>query len=336
MRGSVLRGILCSGAAVALLVCAGCARSAPAARGNTAAGGTPVYDAWTTPPEPGSTYVAQPANAAALQPAPQAVSPTPGQVNYPSPRYVPPSSAGVASYPGGTLPPPPPPPDSSLPVVGAPVAQAPAPAFPAPSATNAIPPTDPRVPAGARGIWVVPERTYTCGLPCADGISQWHIRGVLGLATFHGTDAAENCTYYGVDIGRTFCGCWGLDLYYRYNSGRFTREPTAGSTFEDGGWWHHFGAKVTMERAIAGSKFYWWAGVGGGWFTTQNYVSNDSGPEVFGEAGVGYALNRNWRLRAGVNVHGMDTDVTRRLPANDGQSRWLWLIAPVVEAEFSF
>jgi hypothetical protein len=287
-----------------------------------------VYDAWTTPPEPGSVYAAAPVNAAALQPAPRAVRAAPN-ADYVSPRYVAPA-AGATAYPGGTMPPPPPPPG------GYPVASTPPSTFAAPSASAPVAAAAPRAPAGARGVWVVPERTYTCGLPCRDGISQWHLRGVAGIATFAGTDAAENCVYYGADFGRTFCGCWGLDLYYRYNSGRFTREPTPGATFEDGGIWHHIGAKIALERPFGSSRFYWWGGLGGGYFTTSQYVSNDSGPEVFGEAGVGYNLNRNWRLRAGVNVHGMDTTVTRRLPQNDGQSRWLWIIAPVVEVEFSF
>jgi len=169
-----------------------------------------------------------------------------------------------------------------------------------------------------RNVWTVPERKYTCGLPCCDGISQWHVRGVLGRAYFEGSDKAKDCTYYGLDIGRTFCGCWGWDLYYRYNSGRFTREPTPGATFQDGGEWHHIGTKITLERPIAGSRVYWWTGVGGGYFKTDKYIANDDGPEVFGEAGIAYVLSRNWRVRAGVNVHGMDTKVTRRLPANDG------------------
>jgi hypothetical protein len=37
-----------------------------------------------------------------------------------------------------------------------------------------------------------------------------------------------------------------------------------------------------------------------------------------------------------VNVHGMDTDAARFSPADDGESRWLWVIAPVVELEFAF
>jgi len=318
MRRRVLRCVLCSGAAVVLLAMSACARSAPAARGTTASGGTPVYDAWTTAPDPGSTYLARPAAAAALQPAPRAVGPAPAASGYASP--------GVAAYPGSQ--PPPPPPGGEYPGAGAPVASAPfAVAAPAPVAA----------PVAAPNVRVVPARTYTCGLPCADGISQWHVRGVVGIATFSGTDSAENCNYYGLDVGRTFCGCWGLDFYWRYNSGRFTREPTPGRTFKDGGEYQHFGAKLTYERGFGrNSRLYGWGGIGAGYFTTSQYIANDDGAEIFGELGVGYVLSRNWRLRAGVNVHGMDTKVTRRLPANDGQKRQLWVIAPVVEVEYSF
>ncbi|MDA1194402.1 MAG: hypothetical protein O2894_04390 [Planctomycetota bacterium] len=159
---------------------------------------------------------------------------------------------------------------------------------------------------------------------------------MVGLATFAGTDSAENCVYYGVDIGRTFCGCWGLDLYYRYNSGRFDREPAPGQGFKDGGEWHHLGLKATYEQALGGGPVYLWGGLGGGYFWTNNYIANDDGPEIFAEAGVGFNLGRNWAIRAGVNVHGMDTTVTRKFPADDGKSRWLWIIAPVAELEFRF
>jgi hypothetical protein len=177
-----------------------------------------------------------------------------------------------------------------------------------------------------------------CGLLCEEGISRWHVRGVVGLATFSGTDPAENCIYYGADIGRTFCGCWGLDAYYRYNSGRFDLDSALG-TIQDGGSWHHVGAKLTYEKAFSqGSRLYGWAGLGGGYFWTEDYFTDDSGPEVFGEAGVGFVINDTWRIRGGVNVHGMDTNVTRRRALLDGftESRWLWIIAPVIEIEADF
>ena len=128
----------------------------------------------------------------------------------------------------------------------------------------------------------------------------------------------------------------GLDLFYRYHSGQFDR-ANQGQPAKDGGSWHHIGAKFTFERPFgSGSKWYGWAGVGPEYWWTEDYLTDDSGFGVFGELGVGYVLSRNLRLRAGVNVHGLDTDVTRELPVNDGQSRWLWVVAPVVEVELDF
>jgi len=328
MRRNFSRCTAIAGVAALVLCLSACARGAPAARGSARAAGTPVHDAWTTPSAAGTSFVARPAAPAALQPAPRAVGPTPGAQAYAEPSYAAPTPSGgfpgVAPYPGS--PPPPPPGGYTVTKNAAAPATSPAPA-----------PVTPRTPVGARSAWAVPAGTYTCGLPCKDGISQWHLRGVLGYATFSGTDSPENCTYWGLDVGRTFCGCWGWDLYYRYNSGRFTREPTPGVTFKDGGEFHHFGTKLTYERGFGrNSRLYWWTGFGGGYFTTSKYIANDEGFEVFGEAGLGYVLSRSWRLRAGVDVHGMDTDVTRRLQDDDGQSRWLWIVAPVVEVEFSF
>ncbi|MDF1702389.1 MAG: hypothetical protein P1V36_14665 [Planctomycetota bacterium] len=299
---------------------------APANGTTTAVAAAPVYNAWTTPPAAGTRYAAMPGQANALQPAPQTVQAPVAQAQPRLERYGP-----------SGMPPPPPPPDQSMPVTGAPVGNYAYAA--APGAVAATAPCDPCAPvvSATRGVWQVPERCYNgCGLPCAQGISMWHVRGVVGLATFAGTDSAEPCIYYGVDIGRTFCGCWGLDLYYRYNSGRFTREPTPGITFKDGGEWHHVGVKFTYEWGIGSSPFYLWGGIGGGYFWTDEYIANDDGPEVFLEGGVAWNLGRNWAIRAGVNAHGMNTSVTRRLPANDGQDRFLWIIAPVIELEGRF
>ncbi|MDA1194403.1 MAG: hypothetical protein O2894_04395 [Planctomycetota bacterium] len=89
------------------LTLAGCQSSvAPA---TPAAGAAPAYNAWTTPPAPGTMYAAAPAQAAALQPAPQSI---PAPTAYTAPR--------LERYPSAGLPPPPPPPDGSMPVAGAP------------------------------------------------------------------------------------------------------------------------------------------------------------------------------------------------------------------------
>lgn len=329
MHRRTLRGALCASAAVlAVVVATGCRSSVAPARTAAPTGAPSVYNAWTTPPQVGQRYAAMPAQSAALQPAPQTIA-----------APVAPAQPRLQQWGPGGMPPPPPPPDQSMPVTGMPAgAYQPAPVAAAPGAMAAAP-CDPCAPvlSTTRGVWTTPERCYTgCGLPCAQGISMWHIRPVVGLSTFHGDDEGDPCTYWGVDIGRTFCGCWGLDLYYRYNSGQFTREPTPGATFEDGGEWHHIGVKFTYDIPFGRGPFSAFAGIGGGYYWTDKYIANDDGPEVFLEGGVAWHLGRNWALRAGVNVHGMDTKVTRRLPQNDGQRRWLWLVAPVIELEARF
>ncbi len=178
-----------------------------------------------------------------------------------------------------------------------------------------------------------------CGLPCANGISTWHVRGVVGRAFFSGTDAPEDCGYAGVDVGRTFCGCWGLDAFYRWNSGQFHRLTNGqagldGAEFSEG--MHHVGMKLTYESSFGNSKFFWWGGAGPEYFWSEGYDVNDTGFGIYAELGIGYVVNRSFRIRAGINVHGLDTDITRRDPADDGQSRWLWVLAPVVQLEIDF
>jgi hypothetical protein len=227
----------------------------------------------------------------------------------------------AVTRPGGAVMPPPAPPARE--VVPAQPYLAPSQPYTAPGAPCAPP------------VAAAPERTWSgCGLPCSDGISQWHVRGVLGRAWTFGDDEMEDCWYWGFDVGRTFCGCWGLDLFYRYHSGQFDRNNPPQPTV-DGGEFHHVGAKFTYDFPISG-KIYGWAGVGPEYWWTSDYLNDDSGFGVFAELGVGYVFNRNIRLRAGVNIHGLDTDVTRVLPANDGDSRWLWVVAPVVELEWAF
>jgi len=180
-----------------------------------------------------------------------------------------------------------------------------------------------------------------CGLPCEEGLTSCVLfRAVGGVSFVEGDDPGDSCSYFGADVGRTFCGtecgCWGVDLFYRTHSTRFDRVVATGATGRDAGRFHHLGIKATYERSIRKSRFYWWAGVGPEYFWTDDYQDNDSGFGVFGEAGLGYIVSRNWRVRAGVNLHGFDTDVGRLNAVNDGSSRWLWAIAPVIEIEGKF
>ena len=187
-----------------------------------------------------------------------------------------------------------------------------------------------------------PTGRYTgCGLPCTQGISEWHVRALGGVALFAGDDTPEECSFFGMDIGRTFCGCWGLDFYYRYNSGRFDREgffdANGAAIARDGGHMHHVGLKLTYESSFGrNAPVYWYTGIGGGYFWTEDYIDDDEGAEVFFQAGIGYMITRNIRIRGGVDIIGMDTSVGRRLPANSGQSRFLWVIAPNIGLEFTF
>lgn len=173
----------------------------------------------------------------------------------------------------------------------------------------------------------------TCGLPCEQGLNNWRIRGVGGPTFWEGTDASHGCTRLGGDIGRTLpCSCWGVDGFYRTQTATFDRDPSG----EDTGRFHFVGVKATFEKSIHGSRWFAWGGAGPQYFWTNDFLHNDSGFGVHGEAGIGYILNRNVRIRAGVEANGMSTDVGRQNPADDGDSRWLWLFAPVFGLEINF
>lgn len=233
-----------------------------------------------------------------------------------------------ASFADEVPPPPPPPSDLSVSDVQPPTgATAPAPTYVGPSSSIA----DPCAPCPP-----APAPISSCNLPCTEGTSMWHVRGLGGFVAFEGDDPADNCGYWGLDFGRTFCGCWGLDVFYRWNSGQFDRATQFG-TAEDGGDWHHIGVKLTYERQFAtNSRLFWWVGLGPEYFTTDGYDDDDSGFGVYAEAGIGYFVNRNFRIRAGVGIHGVDTDVGRENPADDGEKRWLWILGPHLGVEVDF
>jgi len=232
----------------------------------------------------------------------------------------PPVAAPPAPAPG-TMPAPMPPPGwtpESVPVRPAPLVNAP-PYCPPPPCP---PPCAPSCPPPA------------CGLPCENGAAPgWHVRAVAGLTTWFGTDAGDDCAYFGADFGRSFCNtCWGIDVFWRGHTAQFERSPVG----EDGGMWNHVGVKATFEKSFGGSRWYGWVGAGPEYFWTSDYLHDDSGFGVYGEAGIGYVVNRNLRIRAGFGVHGMDTDAGRFSPAEDGESRWLWVLAPMVGLELDF
>ena len=210
----------------------------------------------------------------------------------------------------------------------------------------ASPPVVEAVPCPPEDVAAIAEATWgaapdsLCGLACCQ-CSEWHVRGLFGRSFKVGDDPADVCLFAGLDVGRTFCGCWGLDFYYRYHSGQFDRQgwtdATGATISEDGGHFHHVGLKLTYERGFTRtSRWYWWAGLGAGYFWSEDYIDDDDGFEVFAEAGVGFVLARNWRIRGGVNVIMMDTSVGREQFTNAGVSRTHWVIAPVIEVEFTF
>lgn len=174
-----------------------------------------------------------------------------------------------------------------------------------------------------------------CGLPCEDGISSWHARLVGGWPLYVGDDDPEPCSYWGVDLGRTHCGCWGYDVYYRMSGAKFDRQGYPDNITKDGGITHHLGGKLTWEKSF-GSRFYFWTGLGAGYYWTDDYIEDSDGFEVYGELGLGYVLSETFRIRAGLNVHGADTDTGRLNYSDIGKGRWLWLIAPVVQLEVNF
>ncbi len=329
MRQHVSRGstiTVACGFLIALSACAGqplssTARAPSASLVNAGGAG------WTTAPL-GSQASFSSTTAPSLQAAPRPLSTS----NINTSTLDRPQATGVAD---ATRPPPPPPLDGEAPLS---IADTTAPCPPDPCAPPPAPdPCDPCAPPPAPIV-------TGCQLPCTAGLSQWHIRAVGGIVFFEGDDPGEDCGYLGLDVGRTFCGCWGLDAFYRWNSGTFdTFRPSQAQPGQvvfgkDGGDWHHFGVKLTYESSFGNnSRLYWWAGAGPEYFTTSGYDDDDDGFGVFGELGLGYLVNQNWRIRAGVNIHGVDTKVTRRNPTIDGgKRRFLWLIAPVIEVEASF
>jgi hypothetical protein len=244
-----------------------------------------------------------------------------------------------SAQPAYRSPPPPPPPGGAptvvVPMAGGPVPCPPPAAVVAPAAAPMAAPMAGPAPAPAPLL----ERAWPgCGLPCEYGISMWHVRAVGGFAWFTGDDPGEGCMYWGADIGRTFCGCWGLDAFYRYNPVKFDRlVGPAGGMDQDGGVIHHVGVKLTYEKSIANSKFYVWGGIGPEFWWTQDLLDDDSGFGAFGEIGLGYILNRTFRIRGGLNAHWMpDIAAGRFNPADDGEGRALWVFAPVLELEVDF
>ncbi len=183
-----------------------------------------------------------------------------------------------------------------------------------------------------------------CGLPCEQGITTWNVRAVVGYHVQSGDDTGEPCEYYGIDFGRDLCcPCWGIDGFLRYHEGRYDRivpgaiGALATTEGEDGGETFHIGVKVTYERSLRNSRWFWWAGAGPEYYWTNDYLDDDSGFGVYGEVGLGYMLSQSWRIRAGINAHWLpDATYGRENPADDGDGRSLLIIAPTISIELDF
>lgn len=195
-----------------------------------------------------------------------------------------------------------------------------------------------------------------CGLPCERGEGDWHVRALAGVPFQFGTDAGEGCFYWGVDVGTTRCNCVGYDAFYRTMScdndprslgpipsptARLASRPIAAEYDrndygKDGGQTHFVGVKATYQRSLGNSAFYGYGGIGPEYFWTNKYIDNDDGFGGFAEAGIGWKFAPWGSLRAGVDIHGDSTSVTRKDEADSGDSRFLWTVAPNLGLEFDF
>jgi len=243
--------------------------------------------------------------------------------------YIPPTTGGVPAQPPppswpGVTPPPAGPGPTSVPY---------APYTPyVPPAAQPLDPTPEPIDAALLGS-TVRRRTR---LACDRGRGSWHFRARGGYAWWLGTDSGSAGAFAGGDLGYTFGDCWGVDVFYRYSSTRFSR-TMGGITFQDGGDIHFTGLKATYESAVSRySDWFFWAGLGMGWVKTRRFANDDSGFGILGETGVGYLLNNSARIRLGVNIDALFTSVGRRLPANDTASRWLTAVAPTLGLELDF
>jgi hypothetical protein len=214
------------------------------------------------------------------------------------------------------------------PTTTAPVAPVqPAPTWQPPCPATVAPPAD------AALIGAVPSRVR---LACERGREKAHFRALGGWAFAFGDDTPDSGAYAGGDLGYTFDGCIGIDVFYRYASARFDRQVPAG-LLEDGGDTHHIGLKVTYEASLdSSSGLYVWFGIGPEYFWTERYTNNDDGFGGMAELGIGYLLSDDVRARLGVSVHGFSSSAGRLNAVNDGSDRFLWTVAPTLGIEIDF
>lgn len=169
-------------------------------------------------------------------------------------------------------------------------------------------------------------------VPDAPGSKPWRVRLIGGVGIATGDDAPDSEGQLAMDVGRVLPGGVEVDIFWRTQRAPFDREPNG----TDCGVIYFLGAKASGEWPLASSRYYAWGGLGAGAFWTDSYIDNDSGFGVMGEGGLGYVLSANARLRLGVGLQGIDSEVGRNDPADDGSSRWLLIFAPALQLEFHF
>ena len=286
--------------------------------------GVPSQPTLTTPPMPTQPPIpAPPAQPGVVTRVPTTYTP---EVRFPSTR-----SAGV---------PPRPPPPYSL--DGAPVAPAPRTVIPVPQPTQPNRPIGvvPQTPAPTAQVPVpqasTPTRTGCYTLSCERKENGWHIRASGGVGFWTGTDSPDLGFYGGIDLGYSMCNCIGIDVFYRYAGTQFDR-TLANGLLEDSGDFHTIGLKATFDKSFSDtSRWYWWAGLGVGYFKSRRFQVDDDGVTGYAELGVGYMLSNSMRARLGLNVQALDTVTGRADPANDNSGRLLMLWAPTLGIDLDF
>ncbi len=207
------------------------------------------------------------------------------------------------------------------------------------------PTTVPYVPPATQPLDPTPEAALLLGerrvrrrvrLACERGRGQWHLRAKSGWAWWFGSDSGDSGAVAGADLGYTFDGCVGVDVFYRFAATRNDR-TTGGTTIEDAGDFHFLGLKATYESQITSTgPWFFWAGLGGGYQWSARFMNNDTGFGLLGDAGIGYLASRNIRIRFGVQIEALLTSAGRNDPIDDGTKRWLTSVAPTLGVEFDF
>ena len=317
------------GGDVWLRVAAGRARAptpvVPAQPGTATVPGTTI----PSPPAgvPGTTIPAPPSSMPRTPSMPTTVTRVPTTT----------TPAPVRTTWAGNTPPRPPPPYAleGSPMPAQPRTVIPAPVTTTPSAPIGTVPATPAQPAAPAPAAATAPRCFT--LSCERKENGWHVRANAGAAFWAGPDSGDIGLYGGVDLGYTMCDCIGFDAFYRYAGTQFDRTLPNG-LLEDSGDFHTVGLKATFDKSFGeNSRWYWFAGLGAGYYKSRRFQVDDDGVSAFGEAGLGWMLSNSLRLRLALNVHTLfNAKVGRNNPANDNSGRTLWLFAPTLGFDLDF